>query len=100
MRFELDASELEDLVRGVVTEVLGAVDWPQGRLALTETEAAAALGVNRHVLRDLRLAGKLAGQRVGRRIVYQRSHLVNLLQGFQPAGSPMQRKRRTHLPDA
>lgn len=79
MHLELNAGEIESLVRNVVTEVLATIDWPQGRLALTEEEAAASLGVNRHVLRDLRLAGKLTARRLGRKIVYTRNDLLAVI---------------------
>lgn len=67
------------LAKTAVTEVLCALDWPQHRLALTEKEAAAALGVGRHVLRDLRLNGGVNYSRIGRKIVYSRDQLLELL---------------------
>lgn len=80
MRVEFDASELRALVRQVVVQVLVELQWPTGRLAVSEAEAAVAVGVNRHVLRDLRLAGKVSFSRVGRKIVYRQSDLRQLLQ--------------------
>jgi hypothetical protein len=79
MRIALDEDELRPLIREVVAEVLQTVDWPEGRIALTEAEAAEACGVRRHVLRDLRLAGKITGRRLGKRIVYTRQDLLNAL---------------------
>jgi hypothetical protein len=79
MRLEFAKDEIEAVVRQVVAEVLATIDWPQGRLALDESEAATACGVARHVLRDLRLAGKLPGRRLGRKIVYLRDDLLNAL---------------------
>jgi len=49
------------------------------RLAFTEPEAAALLGVQRHVLRDLRLNDEIAASRVGRRIVYEVEELRKFL---------------------
>jgi hypothetical protein len=40
MRLEFAKNEIEELVRQVVAEVMVAIDWPQGRLALDEAEAA------------------------------------------------------------
>jgi hypothetical protein len=59
MEFHFDSEETRDLIRQVVVEVLAVIDWPVDRLALTEAEAAKACGVGRHVLRDLRLVGKI-----------------------------------------
>ena len=41
--------------------------WSYGRLAFTEPEAAALLGVKPHVLRDCRRRGELQGAKVGSR---------------------------------
>ena len=79
MHLQLDPDEFKDLIRQVVGEVLTAIDWPAGRLALTEEEAALACGVGRHVLRDLRLAGKIRGRKLGKKTVYQRSDLLAAL---------------------
>lgn len=73
---QVDPADLHEVLETVVREILGLLDWPAGRLALTEPEAAQALGVPRHVLRDARLAGELHGRRVGRRVVYTRSDLI------------------------
>jgi hypothetical protein len=80
---QVDPAELREVLEIVVREILGLLDWPVGRLALTEPEAAQALGVPRHVLRDARLAGQLRGRRVGKRIVYTREDLVEYLRGDQ-----------------
>lgn len=76
---QVDPADLHRVLETVVREVLGMLDWPRGRLTLTEPEAAEALGVPRHVLRDARLAGELRGRRVGRRVVYTRLDLVAYL---------------------
>jgi hypothetical protein len=82
MRLQFDQDELRDLVREVVAEVVTAIDWPAGRLALDEAEAAQACGVARHVLRDLRLRGKTKGRKLGRKIVYTRDDLLAVLTGL------------------
>lgn len=76
MNLKFDREELRPIVRELLNEVLVAMGWPVGRIALDEAEAAAACGVGRHVLRDLRLAGKFRGRRLGRKIVYLPSDLI------------------------
>jgi hypothetical protein len=87
MRIALDGSELRPLIREVVAEVLQSIDWPEGRVALTEAEAAQACGVNRHVLRDFRLAGRITGRRLGKKIVYTRQDLLNALNRQDDTGN-------------
>jgi hypothetical protein len=94
MRLQFENDELRDFITGVVHQVLVAIDWPQGRIALTEAEAAQACGVARHVLRDLRLAGRLKGRRLGRKVVYLREDLLRTLGEIKPQhiiGSPAPR---------
>ena len=79
MEFHFDLEETRDLIRQVVGEVLVAIDWPVGRLALTELEAAQACGVARHVLRDFRLRGKIQARRLGKRVIYLRPDLLAAL---------------------
>jgi len=67
MNIEFNRDELRQLIREVAGEILQTIDWPVGRLALTELEAAEACGVGRHVLRDLRLAGKIHGRKLGKK---------------------------------
>lgn len=82
MRIEIDAEELKPFVEKVVREVLEQTSWPVGRVALTEAEAADALGVPRHTLRDWRLSGrsKVTVRKVGNRVLYTREDLFRLLQ--------------------
>jgi hypothetical protein len=70
---------LSQLVELTVTRTLQEIDWPQGRIALTEEEAASCCGVGRHVLRDLRQRELLPHRRVGKKIVYRRQDLIDLL---------------------
>lgn len=79
----VDQSLLRQIVTAVVQELATEVDWPAGRITLTEAEAAMAMGVPRHVLRDFRLAGRVSATRVGRKIVYTRAQL---LAGLEAAG--------------
>ena len=80
LKLVLNKQEIRLLLREVVQELLIVVGWPPGRIALDEAEAAAACGVKRHVLRDLRLGGKVRARRLGRKIVYLQE---DLLQGLQ-----------------
>ena len=84
---QLDPADLRPMLETVMREIFGLLDWPPGRLALTEPEAAAAIGVARHVLRDARLAGELHGRRVGRRVVYTRADLITYLDQQQDSRS-------------
>jgi hypothetical protein len=79
MQLSVDPEEIRSIIHDVVTQVLSLIDWPTGRVALDETEAAQACGVGRHVLRDLRLAGKIKGRKLGKKIVYTREDLLNAL---------------------
>lgn len=72
----IDHDAFETLLDRVVTHTLSAIDWPPGRITLNELEAAAALGVKRHVLRDARLAGLIDSLRIGKRVCYRRSDLL------------------------
>ena len=73
-KLEINTDELRPLVQAVVAETLaqanGVVEKLHGRLGFPEAEAAALLGVERHVLRDARLRGEIEASRVGKRIVY------------------------------
>jgi hypothetical protein len=90
MRLELDPQDLKIVVREVLAEVLTAADWPTGRVALDEAEAAAACGVARHVLRDLRLAGRIEARKLGRKVLYMRHDLLRAL-GTPPEKSDCER---------
>jgi len=84
---QVSSSEIRTVIRATVLEVLAQLDWPVGRLSLTEVEAAEALGVGRHVLRDLRLSGELRFSKIGKRVVYTRSQLSDLLVGSELASA-------------
>jgi hypothetical protein len=80
-----DIAELKPVIRQVVqntidelraeSSLLGSSD----RIALTEEEAAAAIGVQRFRLRDARLRGEVHGRKVGRIVVYERGELIRYL---------------------
>ena len=46
------------------------------RLGYSEAEAAALLGIARHVLRDARLRGEITARKVGKQYLYSRQALV------------------------
>lgn len=78
-----DDSVLRPLIERVVGTVLDRLEAQREaigeRMAYSEAEAAALLGVQRHVLRDARLRGELSGSRVGKGIRYERDELLRFL---------------------
>jgi hypothetical protein len=79
-----DAAALKPLIAAVVAETLGALEKDRAalgdRLAWSEPEAAALLGLRPHQLRDERLRGQItASQIVGKRIRYSRADLLAYL---------------------
>lgn len=78
--FDFDRELIREVVTEVVSEVLANIDWPIGRLALSEEEAAKSCGVGRTVLRDLRYAGHLHPKKIGRSFRYTRKLLLEFLE--------------------
>lgn len=76
----LDADVLRPLIEAIVSDVHVRIG-DDGRLAYSEAEAAALMGVPRHTLRDCRLRGEVQAVRVGKQIRYSRAALVGLLEG-------------------
>jgi hypothetical protein len=83
---KLDMSDIDDLrplIAQIVVVILEQLDADRAKLSdrigFTEPEAAAALGIQRHALRDARLRGEVQASRVGSRIVYRRDQLLALL---------------------
>ena len=83
MNLSFDETELKRILEAVMTEALARIraDMTRlgGRLGFTEPEAAAAIGVAPHVLRDCRLRGEIGATKIGRRWVYSRESLLRLL---------------------
>lgn len=83
MKLQFDNDDLEPLVTKVVVKVLAEREENAekfgGRLAFTEPEAAALLGVRPYVLRDCRLRGEIVGSKVGKRVMYSRETLLKFL---------------------
>lgn len=89
--FRIDPDELKPLVRDIVEAALAETDQLKcllnGKLAVTEPEAAALLGLNPWQLRDLRLAGKISHSRiVGGRIRYTLDDLTGYLRQTRQSG--------------
>ena len=74
---------LRPLVERTVASVVERLDRDRAtlgdRLAFSEAEAAALIGVQRHVLRDARLRGELEGSRVGKGIRYEKQEILRYL---------------------
>jgi len=83
VNLSLDPADLRPLVQAVVTEALDQLRRDEarldGRLAFPEPEAASLVGVKPHVLRDARLRGEITATRIGKRIAYERSELLDYL---------------------
>ena len=83
MKVEFDTTDLDPLVRQIVAAVVEELRDDErhvsGRLAVKEAEAAALIGVDRHVLRDARLRGEINGSKIGKSIVYEVDELLAFL---------------------
>jgi hypothetical protein len=76
LKVAVDAKSLATLVGQVErSETL----WPEGRLTVTEREAAEMLGIAAHVLRDARERGEIHFAKAGRTVLYTRAFLVGYL---------------------
>lgn len=84
MQMTIPPDELTPIVRQIVEAVLDELKEP--RIALNEDDAAAAIGVEKHVLRDARLRREIVASRVGRTHVYKRSDLEKFLKERQRNG--------------
>src|ERR1700733_3747753 len=87
LQLTFDRTLLRELIEEVLRETFSVLDWPAGRIALDEDEAAQACGVRKHVLRDLRLSGAIKAQKIGRKFVYTRSDLLAVLRFNQDAST-------------
>jgi hypothetical protein len=85
MQFTFDAATLRPLIKTVVEEVLAELEQvratlPEDRLAYSEAEAAAKLGLQPWQLRDERRRGRISASGVvGRRVRYLREDLTAYL---------------------
>lgn len=85
---KLDASDIADLQPVIAAAVRSTLDQLQAdglrtsdRIGYPEPEAAALLGIARHVLRDSRLRGEISARLIGKRYVYSRAALIAYLEG-------------------
>jgi excisionase family DNA binding protein len=82
----IDPDSLRDLISQVVEQTVRKLQearatLPEGRVALSEAEAAAALGVEAHVLRDARKRREIRAYVIsGRRIRYRFEDIEAYLQ--------------------
>jgi hypothetical protein len=80
----LAPADLEPLIDSIIERVVARLESERSamadRIAFSEAEAAALLGIEDHVLRDERQRGGIVASRiVGRRIRYQRADLLAYL---------------------
>lgn len=76
---DADAAVIQQIVTDTVRAVLHEDGRLNGRLGFTEREAASMLGIAKHVLRDCRLRGEIAGFRAGRGVCYSREELLRFM---------------------
>lgn len=93
VQLHIDSEILRPFICQVVAEVLAQVEADDallnGRLALTESEAAALLSLQHHQLRDERLRGRIhASVGPGRKILYSKADLLGYLASrrWKPSG--------------
>lgn len=83
MKLSFDEADLRPVIEQIVAATLVQIQSDEAkladRLAYTEPQAAAILGIRPHVLRDARLRGEISGSRVGKRILYERDELLRFL---------------------
>lgn len=81
MKLEIEAVDLEPLVRTIVAETIASVESmkPSETLSWNETAAAGILGVAVHTLRDARRRGEITARQLGRAWLYERAELIRFL---------------------
>jgi len=91
MEVKLSRDDIVPIVEAAVAATLERIEGDRaklnGQLAYTEAQAAALLNVQRHVLRDCRLRGEIAGVKVGARIQYERGELLAFLERNRTNGN-------------
>ena len=76
---ETDFAAIRTIVTDTMMAVLREDAKVNGKLAYCEQEAAAVLGIAKHVLRDCRLRGEIVGFRAGRKVCYARESLLKFI---------------------
>ncbi len=83
MKIELDQADLSPIIAAAVSETIRQIDERASemgsRLAFSEAESAALLGVARHTLRDCRRRGEIHARKVGKEYRYSRQSLMRFL---------------------
>lgn len=79
MQIQLDREELKSIVNEVIAEIVGRFG-DDDQLAYPEEQAAAKLGVAKHVLRDERLKGRINPGKSGRNWLYSRQMLLQYVE--------------------
>ena len=79
MHLNLNPEELKPIVQAVVAQLHELLEDNDDRIAFSEEEAAAMLGVPATTLRDERLRGRVKGSNVGRKIRYTRQQILDYL---------------------
>jgi hypothetical protein len=84
MKIEFSAADLRPIADVAVEAALDRIraedrDLDAGRIAFVEAEAAQSMGLPPHILRDARLRGEITGSRIGKRICYTRTDLLEFL---------------------
>lgn len=79
LQLNVDRETLRPLVEEIVTEIIEQTGGDPMRIAYSEREAAALLGLAPHQLRDRRLEGKVNATRIGKEYRYTRAALLALL---------------------
>ena len=83
LTLHFDRDDLRPIIEQAVAEAIEQLTEERarfsGRLAFTEPEAAALLGVKPYVLRDCRRRGELVGAKVGSKILYAHDELIRFL---------------------
>ena len=76
---ETDFDALRTIVIDTMMAVMREDAKVNAKLAHCEKEAAAMLGIPKHVLRDCRLRGEIVGFRTGRKVCYAREALLKFI---------------------
>jgi hypothetical protein len=92
MQLQLEPEDLKPIIEQVATELLARLETERakldGKLAYSEPEAAALIGLQPHQLRDERLRGRItASSIVGRRVRYLKQDLLDYMLGRRWTGS-------------
>lgn len=80
MQVVLGSDDLKPIVQQIVVEMLDRFGSDPNRIAYSEPESAAMLGLKSHQLRDARLRGEITGAKLGKSYHYTRAELLGFLE--------------------